>query len=300
MAAPKRKQQRLAVVFQVVQSLGQGGWFLAWTILLSAATALGGVWLWQKYGDSIVSDPGYRLTAERLHVPPQPVWIRRADVKAEAILRGRLQGADIRDPDIAPRIYRAFLNSPWVKDVLLVNKSSARTAGINVRLTYRKPVAMVIVEAKKFADVDFELGLYPVDIDGHVLPPEFTLEDANAYPKIGNVRTHPVGSFGETWGDPRVSAAAKIVELLSEVWAELQLYRVDVPDLEVVSSGAPYLLIRMNGESIVWGSAPGEERPGEENAGEKIVRLRESHKTDRPGRAASKRLITPSVRPANR
>jgi hypothetical protein len=206
------------------------------------------------------------------------------------MLRGRLQGADMRDPELAPRIYRAFLNSPWVKDVLLVNKSSSRGRGVNVRLVYRKPIAMVVVEAKKFANVNYERGLYPVDVEGHVLPPEFTLEEANAYPKIGNVKTRPAGSFGENWGDKRVRSAAEIIELLASVWGDLKLYRVDVPELSELPLGAPYRLVRVDGQIFIWGSPPGEERPGEENPAEKIVRLRQSHKNIDPSvHAASQR-----------
>ena len=192
----------------------KGGWALTVSILTFAGLILACIYLWQNFGDQIVGQSKYKLSVERLNVTPQPEWIRKTNVKKMAIIRGRLQGIDIRQVDLGPRISNAFLGSPWVKEVSMVNKSSAVATGVNVRIEYRKPVAMVIVDASPY-EVEYPLGLFPVDIEGCLLPlDEFDDAVANRYPKIGPVNSQPVGSPGDTWGDARISEAATIIEFL--------------------------------------------------------------------------------------
>ena len=265
----------LYLLSRVLAPFSNNAWFLTSTTLMLAAITLGCLYLWNQYSEAILSQPEFKLTSEKLQVTATPEWIK-SDVKADAIIRGRLLGANIMDPEISLRINRAFRSNPWVRDVPLVNPSGARGRGVIVELEWRRPVAFVIVDARNYGQ-DYAEGLFPVDEEGVLLPQEIPSDKANEYPKIGGISTEPNGrKAGLPWGDSRVTEAAEIAVLLEDMWHDLGLKRIDVPTIEEKKTKqAFYRLVLLNNESTVWGSAPGKEIRDESSAAEKVARLRQ-------------------------
>ena len=264
----------LYLLGRILAPFSNNAWFLTSTVLMLAAITLGCLYLWSQYSDAILSQPEFKLTEDRIRITPAPSWIA-SDVKSDAMIRGRLLGANIMDQEFSLRIDRAFRANPWVRDVVLVNPSQARGRGVVVELEWRRPVAFVIVDARKY-NQEYAEGLLPVDEDGILLPQEIPGEEANKYPKIGGVETRPAGTAGIAWGDSRVAEAASIALLLEDIWHDLGLKRIDVPTIEESKTNqAFYHLVLVNDQSTVWGSAPGREIIDESSAAEKVARLRQ-------------------------
>lgn len=270
-----KKPLAKVILLRLAQKLGKGGWALTSTVLVFTAVVIISAFLWQEYREELVSQSQFRLKAENLNlVTPQPKWIR-SDVKQNAITRGRLHDALILDHDLGLRIQKSFLGSPWVKDVLLVNKSSARHSGINVSLAYREPVAMVIVDGPKY-NMPTPEGLIPVDVEGFPLPGnEFDQNEANSsYPKISNIRSDPVGGDGQIWGDQLVVHAAQIAKLLRDRWKELGFRKLIAPNSDSGAHGL-FLIEAHDGREIIWGSPPNQEVSDEAHFSVKLARLKE-------------------------
>jgi hypothetical protein len=232
-------------------------------VVIAAAFAARAIWL-QVRADVFRGAP-YQLALDDIEITPLPSWIR-SDVKAEALRDGSLdEPLPLADEDLAERIAKAFALHPWVAAVERVSKRYP--AGATIELVYRRPVAMVEVPN----------GLFPVDAHSVLLPSgDFTAVEARNYPRIADVRGQPVGLVGSPWNDPIVTGAAKIADKLAPIWKELGLYQIRPMSESPQSVGAngAFELVTRDGASIVWGSAPGQERPGEPSASEKIARLK--------------------------
>lgn len=75
--------------------------------------------------------------------------------------------------------------------------------------------------------VEVTRGLLPIDSEGVLLPSEdFSPKEAEAYPRLGGIKSIPVGPVGTKWGDPRVDDNAQIAAVLIGDWARLKLYRI--------------------------------------------------------------------------
>ncbi len=176
-------RQRLSAIVALVAVAG-----IAWAAML----------LWQRVRSHVAAQPDYQLDADEIQITPPPPWIR-ADVRAEALHNAGLAGGmSILDDDLIERIHKAFLLHPWVAQVSRVSKR--HPAHVDVELVYRRPVAMVAVPG----------GLYPVDVDGVLLPTDdFTRADAQAYPRLAGVESTPLGMPGSAWGDTVVAGGAE-------------------------------------------------------------------------------------------
>ncbi|MCA9213539.1 MAG: hypothetical protein KDB27_10765 [Planctomycetales bacterium] len=270
---PKDQRWGLYILSRLLAPFSNNAWFLTSSVLMLAGLTVGCLYLWQTHKEKILSKPEFKLTQERLIVTHAPKWIA-SDVVADTMVRGRLHGLNVLDADFSLRVDRAFRANPWVRDVLLVNPSQALGRGVVVNVEWRRPVAFVVVDARKYGQ-DYPEGLLPIDKDGVLLPQEIPGDEANQYPKIGGVDSEPVRT-GHPWGDPRVVDAAKIAILLEDMWHDLGLRRIDVPSIEESkSTEAFFQLVLASGESTVWGSAPGKERGHECSAAEKVLRLRQ-------------------------
>jgi hypothetical protein len=248
-------------------------WLATATLGLCVIAGLVSYHLWQQHGDRILAQPQYRLNPEKLEVTTQPEWIH-SDVKQNALTAGRLHDASLLDPELVLQVKQAFGVQPWVKRVLRVNKRYP--SSVEVALEYRRPVAMVEVPPGMFPGYDYE-GLLPVDDEGVLLPVEVSEQDAQQFPKIGGIDSSPAGPPGSPWGDPRVAAAAQIVRLLEDVWQPLGLYKIDVPPRHLAAEGPvqlDFVLVTKQRRLYNWGSAPGQERTGEERALEKASGLK--------------------------
>lgn len=232
-----------------------------------------GHFAWKKWGAPVTETEEYRVSAANIVVTPPPPWIR-ADVKAEAIRDGSLEGLSVLDKDLTIRVCRAFEMHAWVEKVNCVGKRPP--ACVSVELTYRQPVAWVEVPAGVLPNN--EVGLLPVDKAGVLLPTaDFTAEQANDYPRIAVSNLTPCGMAGTPWGDPRVVVCASIAAILAEDAKSLGLHRVLAIDSHTGTAGETllYRVTTRKGLRLIWGSPPGRERVGEPTAAQKKVLLRQ-------------------------
>ena len=221
------------------------------------------VWLWVR--DTVLASPEYKLTPASVEITPLPAWIR-SDVLADVFQGGNLNPPlSIMDDNLTRRVHDAFSLHPWVGKVRQVRKFYP--ARVEVDLTYRKPVAMVVVQD----------GLRPVDVEGVHLPTgDFCPLDADRYPRLPGISSTPVGPVGTPWGDPRVVGGAQIAAAFGADWQELKLDHLAATNL--AEPGHPndclYEILTPHGTRILWGRAPGSDLPGEVPAADKVLRLK--------------------------
>jgi hypothetical protein len=229
--------------------------------------------VWHHVRSHVLADSQYQIHPEHITVTPPPDWIR-ADIKAE-ILRdlNRAGPLSLLDEDLTVRLATAFSAHPWVARVDRVSKHFP--SGVEVAVAYRVPVAMVEVQEGQ--------ALLPVDIQGVVLPTRetsgrqnFTSDEAERYPRIGEVHTMPAGPVGTRWGDAAVLGGAQIAAELADDWDTLKLARIMPWERKPARSGVEYtfVLVTRSGTMVFWGRAPGTETPGEVPAREKIAQLK--------------------------
>ncbi|MBN2474688.1 MAG: hypothetical protein JXB62_08770 [Pirellulales bacterium] len=233
-----------------------------------AVLALVGAWCGAWYGAGVrqyVLCSGEYLVTPRSVILSQPDWIH-TDIRAEVFRSASLDGPlSIMDDDLAQRISDAFSLHPWVAKVQRVQKH--HPARVEVELVFRRPVCMVAVPG----------GLFPIDVHGVLLPVgDFSSVEASRYPRLTDIDTLPLGTVGESWGDPRVVGGAEIAAALEDVWHELRLSHL-VPSARspaAVAEEHTYTLVTRGGTHIHWGWSPGSDVPGELSAADKIARLR--------------------------
>ena len=261
------KMRRLATVPLILVLFGTGTW-----------------WMWKRYGDQVLAHPSYQLDPKAIKCTDQPDWLL-TDILPKVIRDGSLESLQIHQPDLTVQVAGAFEHHPWVRRVQRVRKRYP--AGVEVELSYRFPVGMVVVAE----------GLQPIDGEGVALPgyiwvttgdvqtkqdyiaPEF----AQLFPRIFVGQTSPLGQ-GVGWGDPVVVDAAKLAEFLQADWAalrnvldQIQLNRqptstVSSPKFVILGrpqpGGKPSLIVH-------WGRAPGKESAGEPSAQTKLAKIKD-------------------------
>lgn len=234
-------------------------------LAIAGSLAGAGAFAWRHVDDYVLTGPQYRLSPEQVFITPTPDWIR-TDIKAEVLRDASLDnGPSILEAELVERVASAFAMHPWVAQVERVTKH--HPARVDVRLVYRRPVAMVEVPG----------GLYPVDVEGVLLPSaDFSPADARNYPRVSNVQTIPIGPVGTYWGDARVRGAARIGVAVAEAWSELGLARI-VPLASPSASatdGGVFEIYTKGQTRIIWGHEPGAESAGEPRAEAKLAVLR--------------------------
>lgn len=284
-------------LFSVILRWGPLRW-LCFTGLVAGMLGVT-VWMvWQHVRDLVAAKEVMVVQTDEIEVTPEPDWIR-TDVKQEVIESAGLnRPLSLLDESLTRELQAAFALHPWVRKVHRVAKGYP--GKIEVRLEYRRPVLMVEVPG----------GLYPVDVDGVLLPSiDFSPKEAAEFPWLGEVTTSP-GGKGMPWGDVRVSEAARIAEVLLADWQALKLHRIlPGPQSSSVPSTDPnwYYFVTKSGRTrVLWGHAPGTVNSDEPSPQEKLSRLKkyaeangsldhpqQMHDLDlRPG---SRLMITPRV-----
>ena len=240
-----------------------------------------GTWMmWNRYHEDVVADATYRITPERIEYTQPPEWIER-DILDEVFKLGSLGSAGILDEAVSVQVAGAFELHPWVKQVERVRISYP--AKLNIELSYREPVAMVLLPPDPRLD---EAQMLPIDANAVLLPFEdFNADIANEnFPRIDVGNTYPTGPVGSSWGDDVVTKAARIAEILHGDWDNLKdhLYAVvrssqptstsDKPDFDIRGlpqrNGQPGLVVH-------WGRAPGDEQAIEPTAQAKLKKLQQ-------------------------
>lgn len=244
------------------------------SVAVAVLAVAGGAWgayaVWQQIRGEVAASDDYRLTSQEIEITPPPPWVR-GDVKAEALRNAGIDGPlSILDDDLVQKIQTAFSLHPWVASVGRVSKQ--HPAHVDVELVYRRPVAMVEVH-ENGSD-----GLYPVDIDGVLLPSnDFSPLEARGYPRLSGVESSPLGTVGSRWGDPVVAGGARIATALSARWAEWKLWSIrwlKPASGSDASAAADFELITGAGQAIHWGAAPANEPPSEPTGVQKVAQLK--------------------------
>jgi hypothetical protein len=249
---------------------GRRYWIAGALVALAAAASFG---VWRHVRGHVLAGVQYQVHPEHISVTPLPAWIR-GDIQAE-ILRdlNRSGPLSLLDEDLTVRLAGAFSAHPWIARVDRVSKHFP--SGVEVAVAYRVPVAMVEVQEGQ--------ALLPVDVQGVVLPTReiggqqnFTAQEAERYPRIGEVHTMPAGPVGTRWGDAAVLGGAQIAAALADDWNTLKLARIVPWERKPARSGVEYtyVLVTHSGTMVFWGRAPGTETGGEVSAGEKIAQLK--------------------------
>lgn len=234
------------------------------TIVVIAASIVGALYAWQRWGEPATRTSDYAVTADRIYATPQPAWIH-ADVKTE-VLRLASQGPlNLRDPKLVEHIAHAFALHPWVARVVKVEKRYP--AQVRVELQYRRPVIVVKVDAPG------DQGLLFLDEQSVLLPSaDFAPSQARDYLRLAAAGEAPAGAYGNPWGSQRVAGAARLAAALGNRWQALGLYWIVTSR---PASGELLYELRTQDDRVrvIWGPAAASESPGEPSAEEKIVAL---------------------------
>ena len=217
--------------------------------------------LWQRYAPVVARHPQYQITADRIHITPQPEYIH-ADIKAQ-VLRdsGLLDNLSVLqdDQELNRRVREAFEFNPWVLGVRKITKGLP--SSLDVELTYRVPVAAV-----ELADSS-SVSYLPVDVYAIRLPEADMADVLRRYlPRVTGIISRP--PIGEVWNDPRVIGGAHLAAALSDVWKQLRLVEI-IPSSHVEVRGDvqfyTFEIISSGGTRIAWGAPPGEEQEAGES-----------------------------------
>ena len=266
----KRKQSAESELPPLNRKAG-GGRAKRWAMMGAVIVALvaGTCYMvWQEVGPHVLASGQYQVEPDQIRVAPAPPpWVR-SDIKSDVIRQARLDGPlSIVDRDLTVRIAAAFAAHPWVARVERVSKHFP--SGLDVVLSYRKPAAMV--------EVQDGAGGLPVDAGGVLLPTkDFSAQDAEEYPRIGEIHSKPLGPLGSAWGDPCVVGAAQIAAELAPDWKALGLFRIVPAERKPAKSGVEYTyaLVTRSGTKILWGRSPATIMPGEVPAAKKLAQLK--------------------------
>jgi len=236
-------------------------------VLVSVVAVVSLVGLWSIGQSRLRHDDKFELRIEDMQLlPEQPRWIRE-DILQSVVKQHNLGELFLDDSNLTKQLSDAFMLHSWILSVESVEKSPV---GVEVRVTYRKPVAMVEV---KYNDQPHVL---PIDAGGTVLPPgDFHAGDIENYLRIASDHLRPSGNVGDPWGDAKVVGAAKLAGLLDMIaWKEMGLYRIEVTMNPGGSAVVYYVVLKEHPEiRVLWGSEPGQETAEEQIAPEKIAEL---------------------------
>jgi hypothetical protein len=223
---------------------------------------------WQEVGPHVLASAKYQVDADQINVaPPPPPWVH-SEIKSDVLRDARVDGPlSLVDRELTVRLAAAFAAHPWVARVERVSKRYP--SGVDVTIAYRRPTAMV--------EVQDGAGGLPVDGEGVLLPTkDFSADDAQTYPRIGEIHSTPAGNVGQSWGDPAVAGAAQVAAVLAADWQALELFRIVPGERRPARTGFEYTfdLITRSGTKIHWGRAPSSTVRGELPAAEKIAQLK--------------------------
>ncbi|MCG8649393.1 MAG: hypothetical protein MI861_06155 [Pirellulales bacterium] len=240
------------------------------SVIWPALLVIGGYLAWHRWGADQIAEKFYSVRPSQIEITEPPPFVR-TDVVQTVYQEMALEGLSLLDPKATAKIASAFAHNPWVRRVVAVRKLPGGL--IDVRVQYRQPVAMVIVE-KPGAPAD-QTHFLPVDEEGILLPTgEFARTETLQYLHINipGVKT-PVVPAGKPFGDSRVEHAAKLAGVLSGYREQANLLSINVPGDPRVDEIPLLELTTADLQTRFWGSPPGLELAGEQTVEMKIQTL---------------------------
>ncbi len=217
--------------------------------------------------DQLRNQEEYRITPSDIVVTPPNEWV--PPQLLQEVLAEFPPRMSLLDDSLLTDIAVAFARNPWIESVEQVRKTRE---GIEVDLVYRRPVLFVKTE----------LGFYPVDAAGILLPPtDFSEEDTAKLPVFESAGASPSGGAGHVWSDPAVLAAVSLAECLvpegdaSLYWERFELVSIHAAaGSENATPEESFLLRTRGGTEILWGRSPRQEfSPLEPTTEQKLARL---------------------------
>jgi hypothetical protein len=238
-----------------------GGAARRWLVQLLLPLALGAgllgvvVWMGRHLGSRLEDGGEHSLAFADIECDAPP-GMTRAEFLGEAqYLAGLPDRLGALAPSTPQQVFDALALHPWVARVRRVEFPTPGTARAD--LEFRRPALAVPPDRV-------------VDGEGILLPAKTS---PKGLPRLrGKVRA-PAAHTGQVWEDPNVIAASRVAALLRD-----ELARRGTPcEIEAAPTS---LVLDLGNVRILWGSAPGQETPGEAPASVKVRRLEEAGALD--------------------
>lgn len=206
------------------------------------------------------------VKVDQIQISPPPDYVR-SDIVKTVYQDTAMEGLSLMDRQATSKIASAFSMHPWVRNVTSVRKLPGGI--VDVRLEYRRPVAMVLVY-RNFNGVR-DRFFFPVDGQSVLLPTqEFTRSELSKFIHIEVPGTDSTNAEGMPFGDARVAAAAILADALSPIRNQTGIETIGVSG-DPRSIAVPQLELTMQNQARhFWGSPPGMELPGEPTAEMKL------------------------------
>ncbi len=241
----------------------------ALAILWPALLIIGGYIAWHRWGSVHVAQNFYGVDPTKILISDPPEHVRTNIVKS--VYRDRaMEGLSLMDTQAAAKIASAFSMHPWVREVVSVRKLPDGV--VDVRMEYRRPVAMVQV----FRTVGGvrDKFFFPIDGNGVLLPTgEFTRTETMKFVHIDVPGADSTNAEGMPFGDARIEAAARLAELLAPIHEAAGIRSITVTGDSRQLQVPQLELTTQNDTRHFWGSPPGMELPGEPTAEMKLLTL---------------------------
>jgi len=238
---------------------------VVWPLLL----IVGGYVAWHRWGAVHVAGKYSGIDPTMIQVTEPPSHVRTNLVKT--VYRDTaMDGLSILDRQATAKIASAFSMHPWVRKVVGVRKLPG--GKIDVRLEYRKPVAMVHVY--KPNDPENRSYFFPVDGEGVLLPGnEFAEAETRNYIYIEVPNVYTSNAVGTPFGDASVEAASALAAILFPYREQTQIRSIGIHGDPRQTDVLQMELTMQSGARMTWGSPPGSEVPGEPTAQMKLKSL---------------------------
>jgi hypothetical protein len=230
-------------------------WLVQFALPLLAAAGLIAAVIWLgRLARDVARKREAPFTFARIECAPPP-GMTREDFLQEAQYLAELPDRLELNDETAERVRQALAAHPWVERVREVRVTPG---GVSADVEYRAAVLWVDLFARA------------ADRHGVLLPVSAKREGLVVL--MSPVRP-PSGRAGQPWGNPDVEAAAKVAGLLFErdKLGMLERFTAEASGGEVT--------FRRDKQRIVWGRAPGQEKPGEPGAEAKTARLLDAIKS---------------------
>lgn len=259
MASRKRNNDEFSIRFFLMHPA-------IWFVVATGGLIYLAIFSWSKNKERFLDAERFQVTMDRININPLPAW-------AEALAVGPLAqisstDESLLDLDLVPAVGEYLRTVPWIRKIERIEKSAE---GLGIDIVCRQPVAVLGENTSILVDGD------GVVFDNSVL-------EHDQYQKIKNQAIRINMPFLDkrptiAWhrrSDNRIHQAAQLAEFLYPAKDELQIYRIITHDRNSTDQGPCNLEAwTANGTRVKWGSAPGQEKPGEVGSVQKLTALRE-------------------------
>lgn len=243
-AAPAKSTSRIVLAWLLQLGL---------PLLIGVGLIAGVLWLSDQARNDLRNRDRYVIKFTDIECDPPPGLSRVEFLEETQYLAGLPDRVELLDTRTVDRVRAALKSHPWVAGVRQVR---IRSGKLLADLDYRRPALWVEWSPRSARAVDAGGVLLPITAKKDGLPI-----------LLGPVSRPDVPS-GERWDDPAVESAAKLVGWLSERpgVVDLSACRIEVRNED--------LTLTVGERRIIWGRAPGTEKPDEPDAETKAARLR--------------------------